>query len=281
LTGHVTIGSIDQPIINQRKIEHDVRLKEGEVNILGGLFDRTETSSVSGWPGLSKVPLLRHLFSGDTTERQEDEILILLTPHVVRVPEIDAEKLRGMYSGTDSNVQVRSVEKIASPERPEPAAESGRPVAPEPPSASTSNPPTPPSGELRFAPGEIALRVGESKKLSVVIHGARDLFAVPMLLQYDPAVLSVDEVLSGGFLSGGAQEVAVAERLDNQRGEATISATRPPNTPGVDGTGTLLKLSIKGVGPGTSKLAIAQVNARDSKQRPVPLLSSHASVRVQ
>lgn len=98
---------------------------------------------------------------------------------------------------------------------------------------------------------------------------------------YDPAVLSVDEVRSGAFLSDGTQEVAVVERLDNQRGEAIISATRPPNTPGVDGTGTLLELSIKGVGPGTSKLAIAQVNARDSKQRPVPLLSSQASVRVQ
>jgi len=280
VTGHVTIGSIDQPIISQRKIEHDVRLKEGEVNILGGLFDRTETSSVSGWPGLSKVPLLRHLFSGDTTERQEDEILILLTPHVVRVPEIDEENLRGIYAGTESNVQVRSLEKIAPPEKPQQTAESGKPAAPATPAA-TPNPPGLPSGQLRFEPEEIALRVGESKKVAVVVRGVLDLFAVPMLLRYDPAVLSVDEVRSGGFLSGGAQEVAVVERLDNQRGEAIISATRPPNTPGIDGTGTLLELSIKGVGPGTSKLAIAQVNARDSKQRPVPLLSSQASVRVQ
>ena len=104
---------------------------------------------------------------------------------------------------------------------------------------------------------------------------------MPLLVQYDPAVLSVEEVRNGGFLSGGTQEIAIVEHLDNQRGQAIISATRQPNTPGVDGTGTLLELSIKGVGPGSSKLAIVQVNARNSKQHPIPLVSSAASVRVQ
>jgi general secretion pathway protein D len=125
------------------------------------------------------------------------------------------------------------------------------------------------------------LRTGESRKIALVIDGVRDLFSVPMLLQYDPAVLAVEEVRNGGFLSGGAQEIAIVERLDNQRGQAIISATRQPNTPGVDGTGTLVELSIKGVGPGTSKLTIVQINARDSTQRPIPLVSSAASVRVQ
>ena len=281
VTGHVTIGSIDQPVISQRKIEHDVRLKEGEVNILGGLFDHTETSSVSGWPGLAKVPLLRHFFSGEKAERQDDEILILLTPHVVRVPEIDEKKLRGIYSGTESNVQVRSVEKIGPPQKSEPEVGGAIPVAPEVPLASTKNTPAPQPGQLRFEPQTATLRAGESKKIAVVVDGARDLFSVPMLIQYDPAVLSVEEVRNGGFLSGGTQEIAVVERLDNQRGEAIISATRQPNTQGVDGTGTLIELLIKGVGPGTSKLAVVQVNARDSKLHPIPLVSSEASVRVQ
>ena len=114
-----------------------------------------------------------------------------------------------------------------------------------------------------------------------MVLGARDLFSVPLLVRYDPAVLSVEEVRNGGLLSGGTQEIAIVERLDNQRGEAIISATRQPGTPGVDGTGTLLELSIKGVGPGTSKLAIIQVNARDSKQRSLPMVSSDATVRVQ
>jgi general secretion pathway protein D len=281
VTGHVTIGGIDQPIISQRKIEHDVRLKEGEVNILGGLFDHTETSSVSGWPGLARVPLLRHFFSGDTTAGQDEEILILLTPHVIRFPGIDEEKLRGIYSGTESNVQVRSVEKTEAAQKSEKAAASGLPVASEAPSAATPNTPTSQPAQLRFEPQALSLRTGESRKIGLVVDGARDLFSVPMLMKYDPAVLSVEEVRHGGFLSGGTQEIAIVERLDNQRGEAIISATRQPGTSGVDGTGTLIELSIKGIGPGTSKLAILQVNARDSKQRSLRLVSSEATVRVQ
>jgi general secretion pathway protein D len=280
VTGHVTIGSIDQPVISQRKIEHDVRLKEGEVNILGGLFDHTETSSVSGWPGLARVPLLGRVFSSEKVEKQEDEILILLTPHIVRVPEISEKQLRGMYSGTESNVQVRSVEKLGPPQKAE-SRGSATPATPEVASASAQNTAASQSGQLRFEPQTASLQVGESKKIAVVVEGAADLFSVPMLLKYDPAVLSVEEVRNGGFLSGGTQEIAVVERVDNQRGEAVISATRQPNTQGVGGTGTLIELSIKGVGPGSSKLAIVQVNARDSKQRPIPLVSSEASVQVR
>jgi general secretion pathway protein D len=180
-----------------------------------------------------------------------------------------------MYSGTESNVQVRGVEKIGPPRESEP------PVASEAASASIPDTPASQSGQLRFEPQTVSLRTGESKKIAVVVDSARDLFSVPMLIRYDPAVLSVEEVHNGGFFSDGTQEVAVIERVDNQRGEAIISATRQPNTTGVDGTGTLIELSIKGVGPGSSKLAIVQVNARNSKQRPIPLTTNEASVRVR
>src|SRR5262249_36037207 len=87
VTGKSTIGGIDQPIISQRKIEHDIRLKEGEANILGGLFERTDTRTLNGWPGLAKIPLLRYLFSEDKIDHQENEVLIVMIPHIVRMPE--------------------------------------------------------------------------------------------------------------------------------------------------------------------------------------------------
>lgn len=280
VTGHVTIGGIDQPIISQRKIEHDVRLKEGEVNILGGLFDHTESKTVSGWPGLAKVPLLKRLFSGEDTDRQENEILILLTPHVVRAPEIDEKKMRSVYSGTESNVQVRTAEEIAPPQGlevpPRGAPGESIPVPTDP----VDTPPSQPA-KLRFEPQECTLHAGELKKVSIVVGDVHDLYSVPMLIKYDPAMLSIEDVHDGGFLSRGAQEVAIVERVDNQRGEAIVSAVRQPNTPGVDGTGTLLELSVKAVGSGTSKLSILRVNARNSQQQTVPLISGEASVRVQ
>src|SRR6266480_2388597 len=114
-TGDQSIGGISQPIISQRLIEHDIRLKEGEVSILGGLVQRTDSKTLEGWPGLAKLPLLRYLFSHDKTDHQEDEVLIVLTPRIVRIPEWTKANLRTMYSGSETNVQVKRESEIRAP----------------------------------------------------------------------------------------------------------------------------------------------------------------------
>ena len=60
-TGSTNIGGINQPIISQRSIEHDIRLKDGEVNVLGGLIEQTDTNTVNGIPGLAKIPVLQDI----------------------------------------------------------------------------------------------------------------------------------------------------------------------------------------------------------------------------
>jgi len=92
----------------------------------------------------------------------------------------------------------------------------------------------------------------------------------------------VDEVRNGGFLSGSSvQEIAIVQRIDQQKGDIVVSATRQPNTPGVNGSGTLLGIVIRGIAPGTSPLQILQVNARDSQQRTVPMVSQEATIQVR
>src|SRR3989441_4600190 len=117
-TGDQAIGGITQPIISQRVIEHDIRLKEGEVSILGGLVQRTDSKTLEGWPGLAKLPLLRYLFSHDKTDHQEDEVLIVLTPRIVRIPEWTKANLRPLYSGSETNVQVKRESEIRAPVQP-------------------------------------------------------------------------------------------------------------------------------------------------------------------
>ena len=124
--------------------------------------------------------------------------------------------------------------------------------------------------------------------IGVVVDNVTDLYSIPLLLQYNPAVISVEEVEhaqgqggQGGFLSGGTQEIAIVQQINKERGQAIISATRQPNTPGVSGSGTLLGIKIKGLAPGSSNLTIVQVNAKDSQQRPIPLVTSEATVQVQ
>jgi len=279
-TGTSSIGGISQPIISQRSIEHDVRLKDGEVNILGGLLEETDSDVRNGWPGFAKIPFLRYFFSGDTIEHQENEILIVLIPHIVRIPTMTAENLRSIASGTDTNAEVHLENEVMAP--PVPKAQT-IPLPPQPPAAAA--PPAqaaaPQNPSLRFDPGTAALQPGETTTIGVVVQNVQDLYSIPMLLQFNPAVISVEDVRQGGFLSGGTQDIAIVERVDKERGQAIISATRMPNTPGVSGSGTLVGIVVRGVAAGNSQLSIVQVNAKDSQQRPIQMVTSEAAIRVQ
>jgi general secretion pathway protein D len=132
VTGTSTIGGIQQPIISQRKIEHDIRLKEGEASILGGLFEHIDTKTINGWPGFAHIPLLRYLFSSESTDHQENEVLVILIPRIVRLPALTPADLRPLSSGTESNVQVRHKESIETPARDNPTSNKQRPTDPSP-----------------------------------------------------------------------------------------------------------------------------------------------------
>jgi general secretion pathway protein D len=292
VTGTSTIGGIQQPIISQRTLDHDIRLKEGEANILGGLFERTDTKTLNGWPGLAKIPFLRYLFSEDKTDHQENEVLIVLTPRIVRMPEWTKANLRPLYSGSETNVQVKRESDIRTPSAqppapapqpqmnqnastvtPAPAMQGAAPVTAAAPGTQAAN--------IRFEPRTLSLKAGQTATIGVVVENVNDLFSIPLLLQYNPAVISVEEVQHGGFLSGGTQEIAIVERVDKEHGQAIISATRQPNTPGVSGSGTLIGIVIKALAPGSSNLSIVQVNAKDSQQKLIPLVTSEATLQVQ
>jgi general secretion pathway protein D len=313
VTGTSTIGGIQQPIISQRKIEHDIRLKEGEVNVLGGLFEKTDTRTLNGWPGLAKIPFMRYLFSEDKTDHQENEVLIVLTPRIVRIPEWTKGNLRPLYSGSETNVQVRKESDVRTPTtQPVPGFQQATPGLQQAPTAPTPVQAPPPSqgpgaaassgvvtntpdnaaattpaapqgaqAKIRFEPQAMTLKAGQTTTVGIVVDNVNDLYSIPLLLQYNPAVVSIEEVQHGGFLSGGTQEIAIVSRVDKEHGQAIISATRQPNTPGVTGSGTLMGIVVKGIAAGNSNLSIVQVNAKDSQQQPIPLVTSEGTVQVQ
>ncbi len=288
VTGTATIGGIQQPIIGQRKIEHDIRLREGEVNILGGLFERIDTKTVNGWPGLAQIPFIKYLTADNKTDRQENDVLIVLIPRIVRLPDWTRANLKPISSGVEQNITTRRTSDVRTPTQappaPAPAQQPPLAGAPAPGAAAPagqaegSNAQAP---RLRFDPQTLNLAPGQTATLGVSIDNVSDLYSIPMILQYDPAVISVEEVQHGGFLSTGNQEIAIVQRVDKEHGQAMIAATRQPNTPGVSGSGTLLGVVVKALAPGSTNLSIVQVNAKDSQQRPLALLTGEAAIQVK
>ncbi len=275
IDGTSSIGGINQPIIGQRNIENDVRLKNGESSMLAGLIQRTDTKNINGIPGLAQLPMLRYLFSDNSTSVAESEVLIIMTPHVIRFPSISAENLRTLAAGTDSNARVYPDSEFTQ-------APAGTSVASPLPSTSqaTPQPGAAAASQLQFEPSDVTLQVGQRTTLGLAVSNVNDLYSIPLLIHFDPAVVQVEEVRDGGFLSGGKQEIAIVQRIDQQQGQVIVSATRQPNTPGVNGSGTLLGLVVRAVAPGKTALQILQVNARNSHQQTIPMVSGEATIEV-
>jgi len=142
VSSYVNLGGINQPVISQKKISHDIRMREGEVGLLGGLINVQEDKTVTGIPGLSSIPLLKRLFTGESTDHSRNELMIVLIPHVIRRPEITPENLRTIAVGNFTSVKVNYAPKPADVVVAGPGAEGV--VAPSGPGGTTAPPATAP-----------------------------------------------------------------------------------------------------------------------------------------
>jgi general secretion pathway protein D len=101
-----TQGS-EQPIIATRTIESTIRLKDGETNFLAGLLRTDESSNEVGIPGLSEIPILGRLFGKKKTENRRTDLVLTLTPHIIRTADITEQDLLPIWVGTEANITFR------------------------------------------------------------------------------------------------------------------------------------------------------------------------------
>ena len=313
VTGNSNIGGISQPIIGQRKIEHEIRLKDGEVNILGGILEDQQTKSLSGIPGLAEIPILKYLFGQTNTEHRENEIVFVLVPHIIRAPEQSRSNLDVLDVGTANAIELRrtntappvtagqpgaqpanaAAAPATAPAAAQPAPQQAAPVAPQftppprpvPPQAQ-SGPPgqTPPGaagGTFLFDPPTITQAKGSTFTVNVMLSGGQNVYSVPVQITYDPNQLQVVNISNGGFLSQDGQAVALVHRDDPTSGTLQITASRPPGSGGVSGQGAVITLTLMAKGSGQSALTITRGGARDPAMQPIAMNGAQAAVTIQ
>jgi general secretion pathway protein D len=289
----VNIGGINQPVIGQRKIEHEVRLKEGEANLLGGILEDQDIKNFSGYPGLSNIPLLKYLFSEHHTDRTQNELVFVLTPHIVRGQELSSLNTKPLDVGTANTLELRrfnlAPDKPVTPPAATPrsgTAPGTAPAAPgkAPASPVASNAPAgdagSPAAVLSFSPAEVHATVGKTFMLDLVVSGAQNLFSAPVQVQYDPTKLQVVNVSNGGFLAQGEQAVAVAQRDDPSQGVVQLNANRPPNSGGVSGQGSVFTLTFMAKDGGEATVSITRAGLRDAGNQAIPATGTPAVVKI-
>ena len=310
-SGSVTISGVTEPILSQRVAEQTIRLREGEANILGGINETQIQDNWSGIPGLSQIPILRYLFGSHDKIKQDDEIVFLVIPHVVRSQELTPLNLRTIDTGSGLNVELRHTSAAAQPpvSQSAPAATGSSfgsvpgstaegaanaalnqmkslqdaALAP-PPANAGANQPAPaaggPAGNVNLMlnmPGSVIN--GTTFQVPVVLTGGTDVAAVPLQVQYDPAKLSLVNVGDGDLLNRDGQVVQMAHR-DDGPGNITLNVSRPPGAPGVSGAGVVCVLTFQAKASGPTNLTITRGGAMNSAGKPLQAQTSQATLDV-
>jgi general secretion pathway protein D len=284
VTGQSNIGGISQPIIGQRKIEHEIRLKDGEANLLGGIMEDHQTKSLAGIPGLAQIPILRYLFGQVSQDHSENEIVFAIVPHIIRSTDVNELNQRPIDIGTSTTISLRHSGKgqaAPTPAQPDkPATQPSITPAPttQPPA---SNPGSGGTASFLFDPPTIQATKGNTFVVNLLLSGAQNVYSVPVQLNYDPKMLQLVNVSNGGFLSQDGQAVALVHREDETVGQSQITATRPPGAGGVSGQGAVVSITFQAKADGQTPLTITRGGARDPGLQAITVNGAQASVTIQ
>jgi general secretion pathway protein D len=315
VTGQQNIGGISQPIIGQRKIENEIRLKDGEANLLGGIMEDQQTKALSGIPGLAQIPILRYLFGQTTQDHSENEIVFAIVPHIIRGTDVTEANQRPIQIGTANTIELRHVSHPApaaapagatapapapanqapanqapasqTPVNQAPQSATPQPVVPNSGGQATATPAMPnaaggdSSASFMFDPPTIQAVKGGTFAVNLMISGAQNVYSVPVQLNYDPKLLQLVNVSNGGFLSQDGQAVALVHREDESVGQLQITATRPPGAGGVSGQGAVVTMTFQAKVTGQTPLTITRGGARDPGLAAITVNGAQASVTVQ
>jgi general secretion pathway protein D len=306
-SGSVTISGVTEPIIGQRSDSTTIQLRDGEPCLLAGIITKEDNMTNSGTPGLSQIPLIKYFFGSIYKENEQDEVVFILIPHIVRESVLTGLNTRAIDTGTAQTIELRQATASAadlSSVSPAPRPGSNmtaanaasayvqqmkQQVQPPAPGAPLTPPATPAPTAVAAAAQPVTLSVipssatesvGSVFQASIQLSNAHDVYSIPLQLQFDPKVLQLVNVDAGGLLGGDGQPVALVHR-DEGNGTVTISASRPPGVSGVNGQGEVCTLIFKAVGAGDSTITLAKVGAKNSLGVSLPATGLPAVVHVK
>ena len=138
------IAGQNLPSFFSRKVQTKLRLRDGESNLLAGLLREDERKSLTGFPGVMRLPVVRQLFSNNDQTIKQTDIVMLLTPRIIRTHELRAQDLSPIYIGTQSNMAISGPPATIGGNEPPDAAAAAAAAIPGAPAAGNI-PPVPPN----------------------------------------------------------------------------------------------------------------------------------------
>ncbi len=263
-------GGQKQYKFGTRNADTTINLRDGETVIIGGLIKDEERKSAQKVPLLGDIPILGKLFSSSDEGTIKTDILMSITPNIVRPLELPDKDHQEFWSGTEEAFDTkplfvtgarisRPAEKTAERTavldamagREQPAA----PAAPEPAREAAA----PEAASLQFSPSEAEAQVGQDVRFELTTQNAKDLYGAIVTLTYDPKVLDFKIATEGTFLKKDGQQTSFLFSNNIKAGTVDIYLTRIGDVGGVAGGGSLCAITFQAKSAGAAGLAFKSV----------------------
>jgi len=263
--------------IGTRNVTTVLRLKDGETQVLAGLINDEDRSSGNRVPLLGDFPILGRLFGSQNDNRQKTEILLSITPRLVRNLQRQGPAAESFWSGTETTLRDRPLQLRSVDEKGQPATGGGTitngmaPPVPVPPAPS----PTVPAASAPNAPriswsGPASVKSGESVTLTLNMDSSAALRAGSAQLAYNPAEFDVVSVEDGGYFSRDGKG-SVSKSVDAASGRISLGFDTGAGAP-ASGAKPLLTLTLRArrqsPDASVSLIAFTPIGAQSAVGRP-------------
>lgn len=294
----ITGGQSLQSFI-KRTATVSMRLRDGESNLLAGLVLQEDRETARSIPGILHIPVLRSIFGNTDSSNDQSDVVMIVTPHIVRSRDVTAEDLKPFYVGTSNNLGASTAPGLVSQAPPPAPAPTGTPIPGAPPvptptptpvatptstptptpravgiepvnSAPASQPPASSAQILITVPAAEMQRGGEPYTMPVSIMNVSQLSAVTLTINYDPKVLKAVAVSQGTFMSQGNVTPIFVPKIDDNSGRVDVAISRGATNPGANGTNVLVGIAFQAIGAGTSKITVTGT-AMTPESKPIQL----------
>jgi len=270
------------PTIGNRSVNTLIKLRDNETSILAGLLRDTERKSLRGFPFLSDLPILKDLLSGNTDEIEQTDIILTLTPRIIRFPEIDETDLELLWVGTQSKPGLKSppvqlelpmeeetkeTEKktIKKEEKKDQEKTTPKTPAEKPPEPAAQPQPKPNPLNIFFLTAGLNAKKDKEVDVSLAISGDHEIKAVTLEMDFDPALVQVLDVRKGKLLNETSVKSLMMHNIDNQAGKLKLNISLEQAlkiTP--EATGEFIALRLKPLSKGKVSFKPASMRVLDA-----------------
>jgi len=263
-------GFANIPIIATREVKNVIRLRDGETNLLAGLLKEEERKIHSGIVGLKNIPILGGLFSGTDNTIQQTDVILTITPRIIRTIPLTEEDMKPLWVGLEGiTSSERTVERTPEESRlrarAEEATEAGRRG----------------QNQVMLSPPNFEARQNRDIRINTNLRIQEEVSNLSLNISFDPSVIRLKEIVRREFLNRLGEDVPFLENIDNSSGVCTIGFSSPDIGKGLRGTGTIAVLVFEPVSQGECIISVTQVSANNPSGESVDFTTRQSRVVVR